>query len=99
MEVVGTIHVVAAGVPRVEVDAAQVDHPQQACQVLDDREIDDVPRGVLDGACANPRGARGGRALHEEKFTRRAARVPLHHHRSILEVRQQVRRDVSVILQ
>ena len=29
MQIVGTIDVVAAGVPRVEIDAAEVDDPEQ----------------------------------------------------------------------
>src|SRR6266446_7383088 len=54
VEIVGPIDVVAARVPLVEIDAAQVDEPQQRRHVLDDREPDDVAGVVLDLADLDP---------------------------------------------
>ena len=48
MQVVGAVDVVAARVPLVEIDAAEVDDPEQRREILDDREVDDAPRRVLD---------------------------------------------------
>ncbi len=61
MKVIGAVDVVAPRVPRVEVDAAEVDDPQQRGKVADYREIDDVSRGVLDGTDLYPLGSRAGR--------------------------------------
>ena len=43
VHVVGPVHVVTARVPLIQVDATQVDDPQQRRQVVDDRKVDDVP--------------------------------------------------------
>ena len=89
VHVVRPVHVVAARVPLVEVDAAEVDHPQERGQVLDHREVDDVARLVLDGADLDPVRPRRGRALHEEELAGRAVRVALHDHGPVVEVGQQ----------
>ena len=99
MEVIGSIDVVAACVPRVQIDAPEVDHPQQRGTVLDHRKIDDVAVTVIDPADLNPRRPRRRRALHEEEPAVGAVRVALHHHRAVSDVRQQRLRDVGVVLQ
>ena len=99
MQVVRTIDIVARGVPLIQVDAAEVDHPQQRRAILNHREVDDVPRAVIDRADLDPRGPRRRRALHEEELPRRAVRVALHHHRAIAHVRQQHVGHVGVVLQ
>ena len=99
VEIVGTIDVVAARVPRVQVDAAEVDDPEQRRQVLDHREIDHAARAVRDRAGLDPLGPRRRRALHEERLAGGAVGIALHHHRPIDQVRQQHRRDVGVVLQ
>ena len=99
MQVVRPIDVVAARVPLVEIDAAEIDHPQQRRAILNHRKVDDVPRAVLDRADLNPVGPRRRRALHEEELAGRAVRVALHHHRAIAQVRQQHVGDVGVVLQ
>ena len=98
MQVVGPIDVVTRRVPLVEIDAAEVDDPEQRRQVVDHRKVDDVARVVIDPAGANPVGPRRRRALHEEELAGGAVRVALHHHRAIADVRQQDRRDVGVVL-
>ena len=99
MQVVGAIDVVAARVPLIEIDAAEVDDPEQRREVLHHREVDHVPRLVLDRAGLDPLGMRLGDALHEEAFPLRAVRVALHHHRPIAQVRQQRGGDVGVVLE
>ncbi len=99
VQVVRPVDVVAARVPLVQVDAAEVHHPQERGEVLDHRELDDVARGVLDGARLDPRRARVRRALHEEERALGAIRITLHHHRAVLDVGQQRRGDMGVILQ
>ena len=44
MQVVGPIDVVAARIPRVQIDAAEVDDPQQRGEAVNDGEVDDVAR-------------------------------------------------------
>jgi hypothetical protein len=99
VQIVGTIDVVAACVPWVQIDAAEVHDPQQRREILHHGKIDDVARRVLDRARLDPFRTRRRRALHEEALARRAVRIALHHHRTIDEVRQERRCDVGVILQ
>ena len=98
VEVVGPIDVVAAGIPLVQVDASQVDHPEEGREVLDDREVDHVARRMLDGAGFDPVRAGEGCALHEEERARCAVRVALHDHGPIAEMGQQNGRHVDVVL-
>ncbi len=98
VDIVGTIDIVTPCVPLIEVDAPQVDQPEQRGHVVDDREIDDVAGLVLDGARANPGGTRHRRPLHEEEFARGTVRITLHHHRAVPDVRKQDSRNVRVIL-
>ena len=60
MKIIRPIDIVAARVPLVEVDAAEVDHPQQRGDILNHREIDDVARVVRDRAGLQPRGRGDG---------------------------------------
>jgi len=54
---------------------------------------------MFDVAELDPFRARLWRSLHEEERSGGAVRITLHHHRPIAEMRQQVRSDVSVILE
>jgi hypothetical protein len=99
MHVVRPVHVVAAGVPLVQVDAAQVHEPQQRSEVLDHREVDDVSAFVLDGTDIDPVGPRRRRPFHKKEFAGRAVRIALHDHGAVLDVRQYKRHDVRVVLQ
>ena len=99
VKVVGTIDVVAARVPLVQVDAAEVDDPEQRRQILHDRKVDDIAGPVLDRAELDPLRTGRGRALHEEELPRRAVRVAFHHHRAIAQVRQQHAGDLRVVLE
>ena len=99
MQVVRPIDVVARRVPLVQIDAAEIDHPQQRRAILDHREVDDVARPCSIEQISNPVGPRRRRALHEEELAGGAVRVPLHHHRAIAHVRQQHAGDVGVVLQ
>src|ERR1051325_8911894 len=78
VKVVGTVHVVAPGVPLIEIDAAKIDHPEKRTEVVDHWKVDDVPGGMLDGAGFDPFGSRLGRPLHKKELAGRAMRVPLH---------------------
>jgi hypothetical protein len=98
VKIVRAIVVVAAAVPRVEIDTAEVDHPEQRSEIVDDGEVDDVGFHVTDGAGADPIRAVFGRALHEEKLAFGAIGVALHHHGAILQVRQKPSRDVGIVL-
>src|SRR5919108_6152261 len=91
MQVVGTVHVVTAGVPRVQVDAPQINPPKDRREIANYRKIDNVSRGVLDRASLDPFRARRWRALHKEKFPGYAVGIPFHYHCAIDEVRQQYR--------
>ena len=54
VQVVRTIHVVAARIPLIEIDAAEVDHPEQRREILHHRKVDDASRSVLDRARLDP---------------------------------------------
>ena len=43
VQVIRPVHVDTGRIPLIQIDAAQVDNPQQGCQVLHDREIDNIP--------------------------------------------------------
>src|SRR5262249_35590622 len=47
VQIIGAVYVVAAGVPGIEIDAAEIHYPEQRSQVLHDGKVDDVARGVL----------------------------------------------------
>ena len=98
VHVVGPVDVVALRVPLVQVDAPEIDHPQQRRHVVDHREVDDVPVAVIDRAGADPVRPRRRRALHEEERPGGAVRISLHHHRAVADVREQDGRDVGVVL-
>lgn len=98
MQVVGPIHVVAGRIPLIEIDAAEIDDPEQRRQVVDHREVDDVAGVVRDPAGADPVRPRRGGALHEEELAGGAVGIPLHHHRAIGDVREQQRGHVGVVL-
>ena len=99
MQVVGPVDVIAPRVPLVQVDAAEIDHPQQRGEVLDHGEVDDVAGCVLDGARIDPGRTRRGRALHEEELAAGPVGIALHHHRPIAQVRQERGSDVGVVLE
>src|SRR6266849_52953 len=97
MQNVGPVPVVTSRVPLIEIDAAEVDEPHQRRQVLYDRKVDDA-LVVRNRADVDPLRARLRRALHVEEVALRAVRVTLHHHGPTLDVREQPRRDVRVVL-
>ena len=100
VQMVGPVGVVAARVPRVEVDAAQVHDPEERGEVLHHGKGDQVGRLVHRSrrSRASPDAA-DGRALHEEALPVDAVGIALHHHRAVAEVRQQGGRHVGVVLQ
>ena len=83
VQIVGSIDIVAASVPGIEIDAAKIDHPQKRRQVADDREIDDVAGRMLDVASVYPSGTRRRRAFHKEKRPGNAVGVTFHDHGAI----------------
>ncbi len=98
VDIVGTIDIVTPCVPLIEIDAPQVDQPEQRGHVVDDREIDDVAGLVFDGARANPGWPRHRRAFHEEEFASGTVRIALHHHCAVADVRKENGRNVGVVL-
>ena len=63
VQIVGTVHIIAFGIPLIQIDASQVDDPQEAGEIVDDREVDDVAGAMFDGAYVYPvRFTRRGRA-------------------------------------
>ena len=99
MDVVGPVDVVAPRVPLVQVDAAEIHHPEQRGEILDHGEVDDVGRLVLDRAQLDPVRTRRGRALHEEELAPGPVGVALHDHGPVAEMGQQRARDVRVVLE
>ena len=97
VEEVRAVRVVAARVPGIEVDAAEIDHPEQGREIVDHREVDDASRAVLDRARPEPVRTGRRRALHEEELALRAVRIALHDHRPVPDVRQEHGRDVRVV--
>src|SRR5262249_10454123 len=65
MQEVGPMDIIAPGIPRIEVYAAQINYPQQRCQVTDNRKADYVSGGMLDRADLYPIRPWRGRSLHE----------------------------------
>jgi len=91
--------IVTPRVPRVQVDASQIDEPQQRCEILDDRKCDDVARAVRDRARLDPWRTRLRGPLHEKALARSTVGIALHHHRAVGEMRQQHGRHGRVVLQ
>src|SRR5207237_3723498 len=97
--IVRSIHVVTRGVPLIQIDAAEIDDPQECGFVLDHWKVDHVPAAVIDPADLDPRRAWRRSALHEEERAGGAVRIPLHHHRAVADVRQERAGDVGVVLE
>src|SRR6185312_15055699 len=72
MQIVRPIHIITARVPLVKIDATEIDYPKQRSQILNHREVDHVPRRMLNMTEFDPIRTRRGRPLHKEKITRRA---------------------------
>src|SRR5580704_11614818 len=98
MEVVGAIHVVTARAPRIQINTAQINHPEEGRDMVDDREVDHVAGMVFDRTDGDRRRSRGRRAFHEEKPASDAVWITLHHHGAVSQVGQQPRREVEIIL-
>ncbi len=98
---VGALGLVDARIPRVHVDAAHVDHPQEREVVVDERVVDDpllavAGRGREGGALDPVRHVRR-RVLLEEELALPAVGVALHRERPVAQVRDEHRRDVAVV--
>src|ERR1044071_8575451 len=98
VKVIGPIDIVAARVPLVQIDAAEVDYPQERAEIADNGKIDDVSGRMLDGAGLDPFRSGLRSALHEEKLTGRAVRIALHHHCAMRQMREQDVSDINVVL-
>src|ERR1700735_535858 len=99
LQKIGTVNIVAARVPGIQVNAAKIHNPHERRNVLDHREVDHISRAVLDGTHWNGRRPAGRGALHEEKSTVDAIWIALHDHGAVYQVRHQVRRNVEIILE
>ena len=98
MQIVRPVYIVAAGVPLIEIDAPEVDQPEQRRPVVDHGEVHDFAVAVIDRADADPWRTRRRRLFHEERRARCAVWIAPHDHRAIADVRQQHRRDIGVVL-
>ena len=99
MEIVGEVCVLAGGVPGVEVDAAEVDYPEEAREVLNDRKIHDIGGWVTYVTGGNPWGFGIGGMFLEKEFAEGSIGVALHNHGAVTQVGQQYRRDIGVVLE
>jgi hypothetical protein len=89
MKKIGTVDIVAARVPGVEIDASEVDDPEKSREILDHRKVDDVAGVVLDRAGLDPLRMRLGNPLHVEKVPVGSVGVAFHHHRPVDEMRNE----------
>src|SRR5260370_7796689 len=80
-------------------DGPEIDYPEQAREILDDREVHHIRRRVLNGANRYPFGPRIGRALLEKELAVGPIGVSLHYHRAVEQMRQEERRNVGIILE
>src|ERR1043166_7594701 len=99
MQIIRPIDVVAAGVPLVQIDATEVDYPKQRRQIANDGKIDRVARRMFDLAYVDPFRSWGRGPLLEKEFSRGAVWVAFHDHRAVLQVRQQYRGNITIVLQ
>ena len=67
VQVVGPVDVVAARVPGIQIDAAEIDHPKQRGQILDHRKVDHIPGTVLDGTDSIQSGRGDGARFMKKK--------------------------------
>ena len=95
-QVVGPLDVVHARVPRVQLDAAEVDHPGERGRVVDDREHGRVAARELHELLADEVRVRR-HALLVEELPLDAVRVALHVEWPAADVVQRARRDVEVV--
>jgi hypothetical protein len=96
--VVGPVQGAGPRVQRVHLDAAQVDHVQQAGQVLGEHELDDP--GVLlggDGGGGQPLGGVGRDLLLVEGLAGQAVGHPLHGQGPVAQVGQEQAGHVPVV--
>jgi hypothetical protein len=87
VKVIRPIDVIEAGVPRDQLDAAEVHDPRERREIVDDM------------AGVNPLRSRQGSALHEKELAVRAVRIALHDDRPLREVGQQHGPNVQVVLE
>src|ERR1043166_7310899 len=80
VKIIGPVHVVAAGIPLIEIDTAEVNDPKQRTEIADGREMDDIWGGMLIRARLDPIRTGLRSTLHEEKSPAGAVRVAFHHH-------------------
>jgi hypothetical protein len=83
----------------VELDAAEVDHPGQTPEVGDDGEVGGAPAAREDDVHGlEPVRVRVGHALLVEEVSLDSVRVALHLHGPALDVVQDARRQVEVVV-
>ena len=102
VEIVGTLDVVAARVPGIQIDAPQIDDPQeQRRRVLNHGKIDYIAWNDARWNRWESTGGRDvGRALHKKELAYgNPVWIALHYHGAILNVRQKPGRDGEIILQ
>ena len=101
MEQVGQIGVIATRVPRVEIDAAEVDQPEQAGEILDYREsLRRWRRGGRMSQVGIHVGFGVGGMFLEKKFAEGSVGVAFHDHGSVHRTcGQEGWGDVGVVLE
>jgi hypothetical protein len=95
---------VDARVPRVHVDAAHVDHPEERVLLVDDRRLDPpaLPRRRacrdLDPEARDPVGHVRRRVLLEERLAERPVGIAAHREGPVAQMRHEHGRDGAVVL-
>ena len=84
-QLVGVIDVGRAHGPRVEVDAAGVDHPREVRVLVADAEVSGAAARERDVRGLHPRRPVRRRALLEERLSVGAVDVALEHHRTVAD--------------
>ena len=96
-QLVGVGEVVGADRMRVEVDAAEVDRPHQACRVVQHRLLGGRARGILQLRDVDVVGPLLGRSLLKDRLFGDALDEPLEDHRPVGHPPQRARSDIEVI--
>ena len=99
VEVIRPVDVVAARVPGIQIDTAEVDDPKEAGKIVNHGKVDHIRGGMGDGTDRKSLGALFGSVFLEEKLTVRPVGIALHHHRAVDQVRQENGRYVGIVLQ
>src|SRR5947207_5318592 len=77
VQVIRSVHVVATGVPWIEIDAAEIDDPKQRRKIAHDWKINDAGGGMFYRTNFNPIWPGNRRALLKKEIAGGAVRISL----------------------